>query len=135
MSELLTAVARLRAKPGQEAQLRRELQRLVAPTREEAGCVTYDLHESMGEPGCFLFYEVWKSPADLEAHFQTPHMLSIAKVLPELLAEPMDLTKWTIFVGGFSSGGVFLAGSQKSLTSKEVSYKCTARAQCGTDDW
>jgi|SRR5450631_2485033 quinol monooxygenase YgiN len=95
MSELLTVVARLRARAGQEARLRGELQRLVAPTRAEAGCVTYDLHESTGEPGCFLFFEVWKKPADLDAHFQTPHMLAIAKVLPELLAEPMDLTKWT----------------------------------------
>jgi quinol monooxygenase YgiN len=95
MSELLTVVARLRAKAGQEAKLRGELQRLVAPTRAEAGCITYDLHESMSEAGCFLFHEVWKKPADLDAHFQTPHMLAIAKVLPELLAEPMDLTKWT----------------------------------------
>jgi quinol monooxygenase YgiN len=95
MSEFLTVVARLRAKAGQEAKLRGELQRLVAPTRAEAGCITYDLHESMSEAGCFLFYEVWKKSADLDAHFQTPHMLAIAKVLPELLAEPMDLTKWT----------------------------------------
>jgi len=95
MSELFTVVARLRAKSGQEARLRGELQSLVGPTRAEAGCVTYDLHESTGEPGCFLFYEVWKKPSDLEAHFQTPHMLVIAKVLPDLLAEPMDLTKWT----------------------------------------
>ncbi len=94
MSELFTVVARLRARAGREAQLRVELQRLVTPTRSEAGCVTYDLHESTKEPGCFLFYEVWKKPSDLEAHFQTPHMLAIAKVLPELLAEPMDLTKW-----------------------------------------
>ena len=95
MSELFTVVARLRAKSGQEARLRGELQGLVGPTRAEAGCVTYDLHESMSEPGCFLFLEIWKSPADLEAHFETPHMLAIAKVLPDLLAEPMDLTKWT----------------------------------------
>ncbi len=95
MSELLTVVARLRAKAGQESQLRGELQRLVEPTRAEAGCVTYDLHELTGEHGCFLFYEVWKKPADLEAHFQMPHMLAIAKVLPDLLAEPMDLTNWT----------------------------------------
>jgi quinol monooxygenase YgiN len=95
MSELLTVVACLRAKSGQQSNLREQLQRLVAPTRAEAGCVTYDLHESMGEPGYFMFHEVWKSAADLDAHFQTLHMQAIAKMLPELLAGPMDLTKWT----------------------------------------
>jgi quinol monooxygenase YgiN len=94
MSELLTVVARLRAKLGQETQLRHQLQRLVLPTHAEPGCVTYELNESKCEPGHFLFYEVWKSDADLEKHFQTSHMKAVGKVLPELLAEPMDLSKW-----------------------------------------
>ena len=94
MSELLTVIARFRAKSGHEARLRQELQRLVAPTRAEAGCVIYDLHESSTEPGRFMFHEVWERDADLDAHFQTPHMLAIVKLLPELLEEPLDLTKW-----------------------------------------
>ena len=95
MSEQLTVIARLRAKAGQHAHLREELQRLVTPTRAEAGCVCYDLHISKSEPGFFMFYEVWRSAADLDAHFKTPHMVAISKLLPELLAEPMDLSKWT----------------------------------------
>jgi len=94
MSEPLTVVARLRAKPGQETQLRHQLQRLVMPTRAEPGCITYELNESKSELGLFLFYEVWKSDADLEKHFQTSHMKAVGKALPELLAEPMDLSKW-----------------------------------------
>ena len=95
MSELLIVVASLRAKAGEHAHLREQLQRLVEPTRAEAGCVTYDLHASKGEPGFFMFYEVWRSAADLEAHFKTPHMVAIAKLLPELLEATMDLSKWT----------------------------------------
>lgn len=94
MSELLTVVACLRAKAGQQAHFRQQLQRLVAPTRAEAGCLRYDLHESKNELGLFMFYEVWKSAADLDAHFHTPHMLAISKLLPELLEGPMDLSKW-----------------------------------------
>jgi quinol monooxygenase YgiN len=95
MSEFLTVVACLRAKAGEHARLREELQRLVAPTRAEVGCVTYDLYGSKSEPGFFMFHEVWRSAEDLEAHFKTPHMVAISKLLPELLREPMDLTKWT----------------------------------------
>jgi quinol monooxygenase YgiN len=94
MNQLLTVVARLRAKPGHEIELRHQLQRLVTPTRGEAGCVMYELNESNSESGHFLFYEIWKSEADLDLHFQTAHMKAIGKILPELLAEPMDLTKW-----------------------------------------
>jgi quinol monooxygenase YgiN len=94
MSQRLTVVARLRARPGQETELRHQLQRLVTPTRAEPGCISYELSESKTEPGHFLFYEVWKSDADLDEHFQTAHMKAIGKMLPQLLAEPMDLSKW-----------------------------------------
>jgi len=94
MSDFLTVVACLRAKAGEHGHLREELQRLVAPTRAEVGCVTYELHGSKSEPGFFMFYEIWRSAEDLDAHFKTPHMVAISKLLPDLLKEPMDLTKW-----------------------------------------
>lgn len=95
MSEPLTVIARMRAKAGQEARLRQELKELLAPTRAEAGCVTYDLHESNTEPGLFVFYEIWKSGADLDAHFETPHMTALHTKVPELVEGPIDLTKCT----------------------------------------
>lgn len=95
MSEPLTVVAHVRAKTGQEARLRQELQRLVAPTLAEAGCVRYDLHESTTEHGWFLLYEIWKSEADLDAHFQTPYLKAFFHLLPELADGPSEITKWT----------------------------------------
>ena len=94
MSEPLTVVARVRAKTGQEARLRRELQSLVAPTLAEAGCLRYDLHESTTEPGWFLLYETWKSEADLQAHFQTPYLKTFFHVVPEIADGPSEITKW-----------------------------------------
>jgi quinol monooxygenase YgiN len=95
MSELLTVVARVRAKTGQESRLRQELQLLVAPTLTEAGCLRYDLHESTTEPGRFLLYETWKSEADLQAHFQTPYLKAFFQMVPELADGPSEITKWT----------------------------------------
>ena len=94
MSGPLILIARMRAKSGQQARLRQELQRLVAPTRAEPGCITYDLHESQADPAEFMFYEVWKSPADLEAHFETPHMKAMKKIDHEIIEGEMDLSKW-----------------------------------------
>jgi len=94
MSSPLILIARMRAKPGQEARLRQELQLLVAPTRAEPGCITYDLHESQTDPAQFMFYEVWKSPTDLDAHFETPHMKAMKKIEHEIVEGEMDLTRW-----------------------------------------
>src|SRR6266851_1872674 len=95
MSEPLTVVARVRAKFGQEARLRQELQRMVGPTRAEAGCLRYDLHESTTEPGWFLLYETWKTAADLDAHFQTPYLKAFFQIVSELANGPSEITKWT----------------------------------------
>jgi quinol monooxygenase YgiN len=95
MSAPLTLIARMRAKPGQEARLQMELQRLLAPTHAEAGCITYDLNQSQTDPALFMFYEIWKCQADLDAHFQTPHLKALLKIAPELLEGEIELTKWT----------------------------------------
>ena len=95
MSEPLTLIARVRAKAGQEARLRRELMGLVAPTLAEPGCLRYDLHESNDQAGVFLFYEAWTSETGLDAHFQTPHMQAYLQKVPELVEGSIELTKWT----------------------------------------
>jgi len=94
MTVPLTIIARMRAKSGQEGRLREALQRLVAPTRAEPGCIAYDLHESLNDAALFLFYETWKSQADLDAHFETPHLKALVKILPELVEGEMKLSKW-----------------------------------------
>jgi quinol monooxygenase YgiN len=96
MSEPLTILARFRAKAGQESRLRRELQRLLAPTRAEAGCISYDLHQSQSDPALFVFYEDWASQAALDAHFQTPHLQALHKLVPDLVDGPLDITRWTV---------------------------------------
>lgn len=93
-ANFLTVVAKIRAKPGLEARVQEELLALVAPTRAEAGCLNYDLHRSQEEPGLFLFYENWRSPQDLEAHLQTPHLQRFLSQADDLLAAPVDISRW-----------------------------------------
>lgn len=51
-----------------------ELLKLVAPTHKESGCIQYQLHQDNEDPKHFIFYEEWKSQADLTTHFETKHM-------------------------------------------------------------
>ena len=95
MSEV-TILAHFRAKPGQEARLLRELKRLPEPTRAEAGCITYELHESQSDPAAFVFYEKWVSQEALDAHFGTPHLQALLKLVPELVEGSPEITKWSM---------------------------------------
>jgi quinol monooxygenase YgiN len=49
--DLLTVVARINAKPGEEQELREALEGLIEPTVQEKGCVNYDLHQGVEDPG------------------------------------------------------------------------------------
>jgi quinol monooxygenase YgiN len=73
--DAVALVVMMHAKPGQELLLQAELTALVRPTKNEEGCLLYDLHRSTDVPGDFLFYEIWSSREAHTAHKQTPHFL------------------------------------------------------------
>jgi quinol monooxygenase YgiN len=70
----LTILAQIIAMPGSEAHLRAELEKLVVPTRAEAGCLQYDLHVDTGNPEFFVFIERWESLDLWQAHMKAPHL-------------------------------------------------------------
>ncbi len=84
--KLLTVVAEMIAKPGKEDALRAALLACVEPTRQEAGCVQYDLHEATDKPGQFVFYENWTSREALDQHLAMPYLKDLFAKLPDLLA-------------------------------------------------
>ena len=90
----LTVVARIKAKAGLEDHVRGELLNLVSPTRLEAGCISYDLHQSIEDASVFLFHETWVSEDDLKRHFETPHLKALSEKAGELFDGPVEITLW-----------------------------------------
>ena len=74
MPRPLTIVAIFQANPGCEDDLANALQKLVAPTLVETGCLNYDLHRDLEVPGRFLFHENWATRPHWEAHMDSPHL-------------------------------------------------------------
>ena len=72
---ILTAT--VRAKAGEEDAVKEALLSLVEPTRQEPGCVCYNLHQSKKEKGHFMFYEIWANQEALDAHGKTDHMRAL----------------------------------------------------------
>ncbi len=90
----ITVVATFQAKPGKAEELKRALISLVAPTRKEAGCLNYDLHQSPDDPGKFLFHENWTTKAALDAHLQMPHIQVLLPRMDELAVGMPDIVIW-----------------------------------------
>jgi quinol monooxygenase YgiN len=70
----LNNVAFFKAKANLSEALGARLLELVSPTREEAGCLQYDIYRSKEDPDAWFVYEDWRFRADLEAHLQTPYV-------------------------------------------------------------
>ncbi len=48
----------------------------IEATRQEAGCISYDLVQSLTDENTLMFVERWKDKAALDAHFQEPHLIA-----------------------------------------------------------
>ena len=83
----LTVVAKLVAKKGSIEQVKGELLKLIAPTREEAGCLEYRLHQDRDNPALFIFFENWESESALERHMNSAHFTNYVVAMEGLLEE------------------------------------------------
>ena len=92
--QTLTVVARVQAKTEKLSQVEEMLTGLVAPTRQEPGCIGYVLHRSPEDPCSFLFVEKWRSQADLDEHLQKPYLQALINQADALLSGPLDVTMW-----------------------------------------
>jgi quinol monooxygenase YgiN len=86
MQELIV-VARIKAKKETLQNARRELLKLIVPTREEEGCIHYSLHQDNDDPTLFIFYEIWESQACLEQHMESDHFKAHLKATAGLIEE------------------------------------------------
>src|SRR6202158_1350579 len=91
--DAVTLVVILRAKEGQEGLLEAELRALMAPTRREDSCLTYELHRALDTPGAFLLHEVWATREHHRLHTKPPHFLRWDARKDALLAG-RDATFW-----------------------------------------
>lgn len=91
----LRVIARARAKIEHVAQVQEILSALVEPTRREPGCLSYELLQNSSDPTDFVFVEQWANAEAEQAHFATPHLLSMLQRLAELLAAEPEICRYT----------------------------------------
>jgi quinol monooxygenase YgiN len=83
----ITVVATLTARTDAVETVKAELCRLIPPTRAEAGCLEYRLHQDLDEPARFTFYENWEDMACLERHMNSEHFQRYVAAVGHLLTD------------------------------------------------
>lgn len=87
----------IEAAASQEENLAEQLRALVAPTRAEAGCLTYELHRDPQNPSKFMFYERFRSQAALDEHLASPYFKAFVAYRAALDPDPVAsivITTW-----------------------------------------
>lgn len=71
------------------------LRAIVAPSRQETGCLRYDLFRTVQGEVAFQFYEIYADQAALLAHAQSAHFLNLKEKITPLLARPLMISVTT----------------------------------------
>jgi len=94
-----SVVAEVRAKPGREAELRTATLPLISLVRSDPKNLVYFLQEDREHPGHFIFYEIFATRADFEAHNAMPYVTEWFAKLPELAEGSLKVMKMEILTG------------------------------------
>lgn len=90
----ITVVAKVVAKKDRVEAVKTELLKLIAPTRQENGCIAYNLHQDHENPAVFIFYETWENGQCLDAHMATEHfkryVAAVTSMIEEKIVHKMD---------------------------------------------
>lgn len=86
---MIHVMARITVRPEFAAPARDVMRALVNATREEAGCLAYELFQRPDAPNVFQTVEQWTDQAAADAHMVTPHVgAAIAAASPMFAAPP-----------------------------------------------
>lgn len=89
--EKIVLFARLKVKADQVDRASTAALKIVDPSRLEAGCLNYDIHQSVEDETLFFWHETWVSKAALDEHFETPFFQEFFAVVGEVAAEPPQI--------------------------------------------
>lgn len=77
----VVVIATFTAQAGKEDEAAALLEGMLEPTHSEEGCLSYALHQDVGDARRFVFVESWDDASRIDAHMASPH---VQAVLPRL---------------------------------------------------
>lgn len=89
--EIIHAIALLNARTDKTEVLNSLLTSLLEPTRQESGCIRFELLQNRDAPTEFAVVSRWQDEQAVQDHIRTGYAQGAMSRLPELLAAPLDL--------------------------------------------
>jgi quinol monooxygenase YgiN len=80
------------AKSGMEKYVKNYLTEMMHRSKQDEGCLIYNIHQSTDNPGEFMVYMLWRDEADFNRHNVKPDMQEFKKKLAKEMFE-MQLPK------------------------------------------
>ena len=93
-------IVQFEPKPGMADAFREELLRVNGPSREEPGCVSIHIFESVREPVIFAIHSEWMEEAAFERHAGLPHTVRFIEAAERLLTHPVRGMRTRAIGGG-----------------------------------
>jgi quinol monooxygenase YgiN len=84
---------RFHASPGNEAALADAIANVLAPTREEAGCIGVQAFRSIRDPRLFYIHSRWIGEEAFEIHAALPHTVRFIERVEPLIDHPLDVAR------------------------------------------
>ena len=94
MSDHVSVVVRITARPSAVTAMRDVVLALAQASRKEAGCLRYDVLQNTVESHVFVLVEEWENAAALDAHNLTPHVHEAVMKATPLVAAPLDVSRY-----------------------------------------
>jgi quinol monooxygenase YgiN len=97
MAKSIVLNVHIQAAPGKGPELLEHLQALLAPSRNEPGCLKYMLHTDPEDQDKLMFYEEFADQAALDAHIAAPYFQAFLRYRESCDPDPQQsavVTRW-----------------------------------------
>jgi quinol monooxygenase YgiN len=84
---------RFHARPGNEIAVAEAIIDVVAPSRQEPGCISIHAFRSIRDPQLFYIHSRWTSEEAFGIHASLPHTVRFIKRVEPLIDHPLDVTR------------------------------------------
>jgi quinol monooxygenase YgiN len=82
--------ARFHARPGQETGVENALRKVIAPTRQESGCLSIHAFHSIRDARLFYIHSCWVDEAAFDNHVGLPHTVQFVEEVQPLIDHPLE---------------------------------------------
>ncbi len=84
---------RFHAREGEENAVEEALREVLGPSREESGCVSFEVFRSVRDRRLFYIHSRWVDEAAFEKHAELPHTVRFLERVDALLDQPREVTR------------------------------------------